>query len=170
MKREIKIERARKLREEDPKRWTYDALGKRFGVTGTCIQKWLKPEWAREKARKDNAKRSAAKRQWERENRAKCPDCGQPMGAGSRCPSARPERCTVCDNARRVERVGLRGREIEAWWAEGLTMSEIAEKLGWTVNHLCSEFVRLRKKGFHLPYRYTEGRRAGSKFPEQVAA
>jgi transposase len=86
------------------------------------------------------------------------------MCAGSGGRSNKPERCKDCWAWREAGRVDARARKIEGWWAGGLTLREIADRLGWTKGHISHEIHRLREKGYSLPYR------AGAKFPEQVAA
>jgi hypothetical protein len=49
--------------------------------------------------------------------------------------------------------VRKRAARIEGWWRKGLTMAQIAEKLGWSTDQLSMEFFRLRKAGHDLPYR-----------------
>lgn len=141
--REQKIEKARELRERD---WTYAQIGIRLGVTGSCVHGWLKPEWLAEKRRRSNAKRHEAKRQWERDNRAACPQCGAPMGQGSRCPSARPELCRDCvqENARRKQLQYIDLRE------EGLTNREIEERLGLPFNTVANALAKARRDGLRV--------------------
>jgi len=102
-----------------------------------------------------NARRRAAKRAWEREHyKGTCERCGGPTGKRHR------ERlCWSCWVEQEQERVRLRAEQIVAWWAEGLTLREIGERLGWSKGHLSMEMHRLRGKGYDLPYRY---RRPGS--------
>lgn len=165
MKRETKVERARKLREEDPKRWTYKALGERFGVTQGCVQKWLKPEWAQEKARLSNAKRGAAKRAWEKEQTALCPQCGGKMGLGSALPSKQPRGgiCRAClrDEARRRTVRFIELREA------GYLNTEIAAQEDVSQAVVASAFSRASKDfGLEVPpspYYWAE-------IPERVAA
>lgn len=117
-------------------------------------------ERERKTIQRDNANRRKAKREWEREwlktARAVCPGCGGPCGAGSSKPSVTVELCSACRSRQRNERC----ERIVAWWAEGLSLREIARRLGWTTNHVNAEFGRMRNEGFDLPYRRT---------PEQVA-
>ena len=97
----------------------------------------------------DNARRRAAKQAWEDEHyRGTCERCG------GRTPKRNQGRiCWPCELERRAEPVHARAERIVAWWAEGLTGSQIAGLLGWSVRHLRSEIHRLRAKGYDLPYR-----------------
>jgi hypothetical protein len=80
------------------------------------------------------------------DHRGRCEMCGGLMGAGSRQNGI----CRDC----RVQTRTARARQIEAWWAEGISSSEIALRLGWTKGHLYNEMDRLRREGYRLPYRY----------------
>jgi len=173
VRREIKIERARRLRKEDPAYWTYKRLGERYGVSTTTICEWLTGKvsaWKAahpERVRELNLKRNAAKREWERNHRAKCPECGGEMGAGSASRKAPPARCKECQPFWEAERVHERAERIVEWWGGGLSLGEIAGRLGWSVSHLGQEFHRLRERGYDLPYRY---QRSAPRFPEQAVA
>lgn len=93
------------------------------------------------------------------------------MAGGSAWPSRDMEVCRSCDNARRVDEGHERHRLVERLWNEGASQEEIREVLGWRVGSATSVAIyEARAAGYHLPYRYTTGRRAGRKFPEQVAA
>jgi hypothetical protein len=69
--------------------------------------------------------------------------------------------------ARRVEDREKRGSELEAWWAEGLSMKAIETKLGWDGGNLGVELDRFRALGYSLPYRRIPSK---PKFPEQVSS
>jgi len=164
VRREIKIERARKLREEDPKRWTYEALGRRFGVSTPTAYRWLNPEYERRQQAASLAYKNrnreevrAKNREYKRATRPDCPQCGSPMSHKS----------TLCEECR-ADEIDRRARQIEGLWAEGLPLKEIADRLGWTLDRLAYEMHRLREKGYELPYRYDLN--GNAKFPEQVAA
>lgn len=90
------------------------------------------------------------------------------MGWGTKNPSKRSKHCNSCRLAAEHEATHERGRRLEAWWAEGLSYPEISQKLGWGSGDIGVELDRFRGLGFHLPYRYTTGKRKGSKFPDQV--
>lgn len=166
MTREEKIAKARELRAEG---LTYDQIGERLGVTGGCVQKWLKPEWAKKVARRSNAKRNAAKRSHEQKTRAVCA-CGNPMGVGSGYPGRQVARCQECRHLAEHEAVDERAQRIVGWWAEGETMKQIASRLDWSIGHLSMDMDRLRARGYDLPYRCKPGKRKATAFPEQVAA
>lgn len=87
---------------------------------------------------------------WQREHyRGECIGCGGP--------TSRPgvPRCWSCWAAAQHERIEPRTQQIVAWWAEGLSLREIGERLGWTRVRVSEEVRRLREKGYSLPYRYT---------------
>lgn len=130
MTREQKIAKARRRRDEG---LSLQKIAEELGVTASCIWKWLNPERCREQTMLQNAKRNAAKRQWAREHRAECPQCGGEMGAGSGSPSRRRRICAECvsDNARArtVRYIELRKRgmrnpqiaEVEKTTTAGVT-------------------------------------------------
>lgn len=93
------------------------------------------------------------------------------MRTGSGAPSKRPDRCRACDRLLRAEAAGETYDLIESLWRHGATSGDIAQALGLGPNSDPSSYINAaRSAGRHLPYRYTTGKRAGSKFPEQVAA
>ena len=96
----------------------------------------------------ENARRRAAKQAWARAHyRGICERCGDPTGKRHR-----HRLCWSCDLERRAEPVHARAERIVAWWAEGLSLIQIAARLGWSVGHLGGEIHRLRAKGYNLPY------------------
>lgn len=158
MTRAQKIAKAKALRA---KGLSNAQIGQRFGVTESAVWKWLNPERTKEIARRSNAKpeTKAAKRAWEREHdRGVCVSCGEPTGIGAERKAAQfgfPGRCAVCRIAEENERVAERGHQIEALWAEGLTIAQVAERIGMSQEVAWVEIERLREKGFDLPYRRT---------------
>lgn len=101
---------------------------------------------------------------WANRNRPPCPKCGKPMSHKTG-PASQGKECRECMKARRHEAREQRGAEIEAWWAEGLSMKAIAEKLGWDSDNLGGELDYFRALGYSLPYRCIPSK---PKFPEQV--
>lgn len=159
MTREQKIKNARELRAQG---LTYAETADYLGGSISTVYRWLNPERTapyRNGRAIDPERARAYDREYRRNLRINCPQCAGPM---------KPE-STLCQPCHEDE-VDRRARQIERWWAEGLTMAGICERLGWTMGHLAVEFHRLREKGYDLPYRYVEGKRAGHKFPDQVAA
>jgi transposase len=161
MRREIKIERARKLRAEG---WTYQAIADRYGLSAATAYRYCNPDSIEHKRLYDaeyretnRERRNAQSRAYRRRTRPPCPQCGNPMAHTS----------TLCEGCR-ADEIERRARQIAAWWSEGLTLREIAKRLEWTINHVQVEIVRLREKGYDLPYRHSLNGKA--KFPEQVAA
>ncbi len=98
----------------------------------------------------ENVRRRAYKRVWDREHyRGTCERCGGLTGKRHR------ERlCRPCWVEQEREPVHARAERIVAWWAEGLALAEIRERLGWSKGHLSMEMHRLRAKGYDLPFRY----------------
>jgi DNA-binding CsgD family transcriptional regulator len=169
LSRQQKIEKAQLLRV---KGLTYQEIGDRLGVHFSTVYKWLNPSKTREYNKKDEARpgRKAEKKQWYDLNRAACPECGSDMGCGSTIPSRRPARCSTCHFFSLAERKEARDNKIEQWWAEGLTLVEIAARLDSTVNSIGTSINRLRAAGRPLPYRRAVYPAGKPRFPEQVAA
>ena len=88
---------------------------------------------------------------YRREHTGVCIRCGDPMGIG-----VHDGVCKPCEAAA----VHARRARVCGWWRDGLTLRQIAGRLGWTPNHLRAEVNRMRAAGYDLPYRRT---------PEQVA-
>lgn len=145
--RREKIVRARELRAEGE---TYREIGEKLGVSLSAAYLWLNPEYAKQRARRSNAKRTAQKRRWAQENRAECPRCGQPMGSGSagRSPGRfRPEVCRNCltDEAR------ARAARFIAMRKEGLLNVEIAEREGVETHVVATVLSRAYRWGLEVP-------------------
>lgn len=86
------------------------------------------------------------KRQWDRENyRGECEECGVPTA------TRHVTRCLLHTDQRRghEERVIV----ICDMWADGCTLSEIAETLDTTTNTIGTELAKLRAKGYPLAHR-----------------
>jgi transposase len=155
MTRDEKIAKAKRLRELG---LSYEEVGRRLGVTGGCVQKWLKPEAAKRWAANDRTpERNARKRAWENDHDRPLCACGNRMGVGAHRKGY--FRCKECRRAADAERTAIRGREIVAMWAAGMTMREIQARYGWTKGHLAQQLHRLRAKGFDLPKRPPGGLR-----------
>lgn len=58
--------------------------------------------------------------------------------------------CRGCRTAMKERR----WRRIQAMWHEGLQIAEIAARVGFSENHLCTEMARIRDAGWDLPHRY----------------
>lgn len=106
------------------------------------------------------------KRRHENACRASCPDCGAPMRAGSGYPKGAPKRCRSCNDLIGRTQVDERAQKFEKWWAEGLSLKEIAKRLNRSIGYVHMEMDRLRSKGYDLPYRYRPGTKNGTKFSE----
>lgn len=162
MRREVKIKRARKLREEG---WTLRAIADRYGVTPSAVWRWCEPGFAERRKAYDakyraehRESRNAQQRAYRHRTRPACPECGQPMW----------HKTTLCEGCR-TDQVEARRRQIETWWAGGLSLREVADELGWTLPRLSVEVHRMREYGYDLPYR-NQHRSNAPRFPEQVAA
>lgn len=148
--REQKIAKARKLQAQG---LSLREIARRMGYKSRSpVHRLLNPEVVREQTRRANIKRAPAKRAWERQqDRPACPSCGGPRGIGSRRKS--PGLCRKCRIEKESERVLQRAGWIVVWWAQGLTVAEIAREIGWSPGHTAQEIHRLRGEGFDLPYR-----------------
>lgn len=144
--RDQKIAKARELREEG---LTYREIGERLGVAEHTSWSWLNPEARRAIDRRVNAKRTKAKNEWARENRAACPKCGKPMGPGTKGRRTRvPKRCRTClkqESREHTERfIALRER--------GLLNPQIAEREGVPVATVAVALSRAeRDHGLAVP-------------------
>jgi transposase len=163
MTREEKIAEARKLRERDQDLGC-TAIARRLGVTAKTVRRWLDPkfdaqvrEWNAASRKRRREHRQAYDRQYAASHKRECPSCGGEMTRGT------TGICKACID----ERVHARGLRVEELWAEGLSRSEIADRLGVTVNQLSVELHQFRERGYRLPYRYSLRKPT---FSEQVAA
>jgi transposase len=144
-------DKARKLREQG---LTYQAIAQRLGVGYATAYRWLNPDYAERSL--------AASRAWKARNREhahaydraynaahkdECPLCGGEMERHS-------ERCTAC----RSDEADRKAKTVVRLWAEGKSMREIQEVLGWSKGHLAAMMDRYRTQGYDLPYRYDRKR------------
>jgi transposase len=140
---------------------TLEVIGQKFGVSRervrqivgpapratecqVCGEELLKDADVRTKYCGAKCRNLAANTQSAIKSAHPCPDCGSPC---------RGKRCKPCV---RKERAALRTSKyakLEALWAEGLPMSEIAEELDTTANALGGMLVRARAAGCDLPKR-----------------
>jgi transposase len=165
MTREQKIAKARRLKVRG---LSYGEVAMKVGVCKGTVRRWLNPEEAarnraasREWKRRNPDKTSAYDREYAETHKKACSQCGGPL-----IHDAKTEICMEC----RMDNRDFKYRQLERLWAEGKTYPEIQEEMGWTRDYLAVTMDRARDMGYHLPYRYTKGKRGGSKFPEQVAA
>ena len=116
--------------------------------------------------RKRFCSENCRKRFCDERHRGVCEDCGMPTASRSGWPSERRSNrwCSPCYRQRELKRTAQRGHQIEEWWAEGRSLREIADRLGWSKGQLSVQMDRLRAKGFDLPYR-RRGVKNGTKFP-----
>lgn len=92
---------------------------------------------------------------WVKSRRA-CPECGGEMGGHGH----RYDRCGECRTAALKAVTRERAEQIAEWWAEGLTWTEIRQRLGWSANRMSREMGRMRQYWPGLiPHRYSEERR-----------
>jgi excisionase family DNA binding protein len=149
--REQKIAKARKLRAQ---RLTYSEIAARIGVSRSTVYRWINPERTapyRNGRAVDPERTRLVNRIYNRTHRAECPSCGGEMNRGT---GRKGGICEACH----ADEVDRRALNIERWWAEGLTLNEIADALGWSAGHVKNEFHHLREKGYDLPYRQLRGR------------
>jgi DNA-binding CsgD family transcriptional regulator len=159
--RDQKIAEARRLRAQGLK---YREIAERLGVGTSTVYAWLNPARVRpyRSGRGIDPQRARAyDREYYRSHKGTCYRCGGERGRG---PRTGPCRACVADD------VDRRARQIEQWWAEGLTIGEISSRLKWPSGRFGAEMVRLRAKGYDLPYRRAVYPSGKPKFPDQVAA
>ena len=146
MTREEKIAEAAHLRADG---WTYQQIGAEFGVTHSCVMKWLNPERTREWQKHDTANPAtrARKRAWDAgPGRGICAECGGPMGKNSA--SRNRSRCWECWQAR----VEANRAAIVAGYRTGTPAPQIAEQTGILVATVRSEAYRMRRRGVDVPF------------------
>jgi hypothetical protein len=158
MSRKQEIVEAKALRAAGLK---YREIGERMGISLSQASRFANIE----KSRAQNRSRNAYKREHERNHRAPCPQCGEPMRAGSASPARRPALCQGCRRLADVATADRRGRRVEALWAKGCTLQEIALAFDWPVGRAGVEINDLRRRGYKLPYRRLN---ATPRFPDQV--
>lgn len=149
---------ARHLRNTDVRRangtlgpMPYRAIAAHFGPTcwESDVWKALNPEARRATESRSNLKARGRKRAWDMgPGRLPCPNCGAPMGQGSRrSEGARvkpPLLCQACRNDVYRAQRDARRRAIEALWQEGLDRREIAVRLNSTPGSVQVELARMR--------------------------
>lgn len=87
------------------------------------------------------------KRRWEREEyRGTCEMCGADTSKRTHRFCAEHSDVRVAAHERR--------QHVVEMWAAGSTMREIADEIGFEFDHFKSEFARMRRYGYELPYRY----------------
>lgn len=149
MNREQKIARAKELRAEG---MTYGKIAAKVGSSYATVYRWLNPDYIEKQRQasrewKARNKKHCAKydKEYKESHRGECSQCGGEMDRyydGGVCSSCR------FDNRDR------RARKIERWWAEGLSIREIADRLAWSEGSLSREMGHLRRMDYDLPYRY----------------
>lgn len=140
MRREEKIAEAIRLREEG---LSYREIGERLGVSKSCAQRWVKPEWARERGRIDNAKRRAAKFAWES---GSCPRCGGHLGDRHRS-----DQCGNCEREDRRRKARERAERYIQMRSEGLLNREIAERENVSPNIVAVALSKATRYGLTVP-------------------
>jgi len=149
--------RAQALRAEG---LAYPEIGERMGESKQKAWQRCNRERTNEQTRayKDRNREAirAYGRAYEEANRHPCQQCGQLIGRHRTT-------CMACISAERDRKL----RRLVRLWADGVTLPEIQAEMGWTKGHLAVEMDRARADGYDLPYRHKK--RAGHKFPEQVA-
>lgn len=96
--------------------------------------------------------------------RSACGECGAPMGEGSKWRGGRL--CADCLETSREARRDEAAADIERLWAEGISMREMAERLGYSAGFMSVKINRLRRAGYRLPYRQAN---PNAVFPGQEA-
>ena len=145
MTREQRIEQAEALRGEGG--FTYREIGEWLGVSTGTVWGWCNPEARHAIDKRVNAKRGPAKRKWEDEQRAECPECGQLMQAGSALPSRKVKRCAECVR----DEVDARLHRFIRLRKEGLTNVEIGRREGLSAHAVASALYSARGNGWSVP-------------------
>lgn len=136
--REEKVAKAVELREAG---WTNVEIGRHLGVHKNTVSRWFHPGISR----RSNAKRSQAKRRWDRETAGPCPECG---GVRS---SSRTRSCARCERERVKREARERTVRFIAMREEGLLNSEIAEREGVAVCVVAVCLSRAGRFGLKVP-------------------
>lgn len=146
----------------------YREIAALLGESTSTVHRRCNRERDRALQKIQRKKHAAQRREYDlryrHEHRAVCPKCGYVYapGSGTKRGAAKHVDFTNCSGCAEQRR-----QNIVRWWAEGLTMAEISNRLGWRGPHLNVEMVRMRRDGYDLPYRRPN---AQPVFPEQVAA
>lgn len=166
---EAKIAEAQRLLDEGADR---DAITEALGVTLRTVERWgfnlsrlprpciqcgeeFQPTHGKQEACSEECARkrhSARKRLSADAHRAYCPDCGDPLAAGSEWKGW--IRCKDCCLAHEKARTEEKWARIEALWADGLSMREIAKELGTTPATIGVTINGMRHAGRSVPYRH----------------
>lgn len=118
--------------------WTFGLLPLRRRLWGRCAMTGDRRVGAR----------AEQKRRWDREHtHVPCPACGAPMTRNSTV-------CKGCWTGPRAEARERRWARIESLWAAGLSMTRIAEDMGYSRGHLGGEMATMRAAGRNVPHRY----------------
>jgi hypothetical protein len=133
-------EAARIIQAAHPE-WSYGRIARFLGVGKSAVWKVLNPETARVVNRRSNAKRNAAKREWDRAHKESHYDECE-CGARKKRENAR------CIGCRRLVEDSRRAL-AEGMWADGWTEREIREVLGRF------QVGAARRGGWDLPHRRT---------------
>lgn len=146
MTREQKIAKAKELREEG---LTYREIGERISESNSVAWGFCNPDARRAINKRDNAKRRAARRQWEE---GECPGCG-----GRLANAYRSERCRECQREAQRRETRERVEHFIELREAGHTNAEIErmECLPYNAvaNALCSHARRFGLAVPPSPYR-----------------
>lgn len=126
-----RVETARRLREDEG--LTQKETAQRLGVAESTIRRWLDSEYAeRQRQRSREAKR--------RRRVARCADCDALLAYDRQD----NERCWIC---RTEVEYGAERREILAYWEQGLTVPEIAVRMGLSETQVHGRVQNARDRG-----------------------
>lgn len=140
--REAKVAEAQRLSEAG---LNNREIANHFGVTQSCIWKWLNPEKARASHARTEADpaRKKKKRAWER---GVCKSCG-----GVASDVRRHALCATCDRARRRAEAEQRVEVFIELRRCGLLNTEIAAQEGTTRDSVASTFHAAKARGLDVP-------------------
>ena len=144
-------EEAIRLREQ--KYWSVARIAAHLGVACSTVYYWLNPELAgrqrrssREAKRRRRPELAEYNKRYSEDHRERCVGCG----LRRLYRQARGDLCRACIVARKE----ARWQQIQAMWANGQSILQIANALGISKGHLGVEMVAIRRAGWDLPYRY----------------
>ena len=142
---------------------TYKEIGEQMGESAR--KAWMRCNRGREreKVRAWKSENREQLREYDhrygRENRGTCLSCGGPMGIN--CPE--DGTCATCRHAE----YDRKARTVVALWAAGASLKAIQAEMGWTRGMVAGMFHLYREDGYDLPYRYRQGTRNATRFPDQ---
>jgi hypothetical protein len=139
------------VREQHPE-FSHREIAELCGVSKSAVTKLFNPNYS-EWMRRSNAKRAAAKREWERQHDRPTCACGNKMTVGAHRKGIAG--CWDCERTRRAAAKAERLDQIAHLWERGLSLTEIGERTGSTQNAIGTAISQARARGDErFPHRY----------------